>query len=85
MQVYKAKSGQSFTDVCLNTYGSLDYFIKLLSDNNLSPEDVPVANQEVIWDETIIADQTIYINTTKAGIVFSTMYGTNDNSYYIIK
>jgi hypothetical protein len=85
MQQYRITAGQSFTDVCMNTYGSLDYYIKLLNDNNVSPDDIPYTNQVVTWDETIIADQTIYISTTQAGIIFATLAGDNDNIYYTIK
>jgi hypothetical protein len=69
----------------MNTYGSLDYYVKMLNDNNISPDDVPFTDQQIIWDETIIADQTIYISTTKAGVVFATLAGENDNIYYTIK
>ena len=41
MTTYYAVSGQSFSDVCLNTYGTLDNYIKLLEDNNLVPDAAP--------------------------------------------
>lgn len=57
MLVYKSIQGQSIYDVCLNTYGSLDYLTKLLSDNGIDSVDTyPTVNQEFIWDNTFVAD-----------------------------
>jgi hypothetical protein len=84
MQVYKAINGQSFSDVCLNTYGTLDEYVKLLNDNNLSPNNAPYSGQSIAWDELIITDQTIYKKTTGAGTIFATLAGINNNNYFQI-
>ena len=64
MTTYYAVSGQSFSDVCLNTYGTLDNYIKLLEDNNLVPDAAPYSNEAIIWNESIVKDQTTYKITT---------------------
>lgn len=75
MLVYKCYEGQSFTDVCLNTYGSLDYYVKMLNDNGISPEDEPVTSQIVNWDNQLVANQAIQTNLTQNKIIFATLKG----------
>jgi hypothetical protein len=82
MQLYNSQNGQSFSDVCLNTYGTMDTYIKMLKDNNLTPAAVPVSSQVVSWDENLLVDQTVYSSNKKKGIIFSTMFGINNNSFY---
>jgi hypothetical protein len=84
MLQYSAINGQSFSDVCLNTYGTLDDYIKMCNDNGISPNNAPYSGQDVTWDETIIADQTIYKKTTGNGIAFATLAGNNNNNYFQI-
>lgn len=73
MRMFECQEGQSLTDVCLNTYGSIDYFIKLLNDNNLSPLDVPFSGQIVYWDDSLVENQSIQLLITKNNIIFATM------------
>jgi len=82
MTTYYAVSGQSFSDVCLNTYGTLDNYIKLLEDNNLVPDAAPYSNEAIIWNESIVKDQTTYKITTGSGEVFSTLFGQNTNNWF---
>jgi hypothetical protein len=84
MPTYNCHSGQSFSDVCLNTYGTLDEYVKLLQDNNNTPDTAPFSNEAMLWDNTVITDQTIYKKTTGAGIVFATSFGLNNNNYFQI-
>lgn len=42
-------------DVCLNTYGTLDYLVKLMVDNNfLGVNSYPVAGQVFTYDSTLV-------------------------------
>ena len=82
MQKYSCFNGQSFSDVCLNTYGSLDEYVKMCNDNGLIPDNVPYSGQIVQWDETIVTDQTIFKKTTGAGITFSTQQSINNNNHF---
>jgi len=81
---YTAIEGQSLLDVCLNTYGSLDYFTKLLVDSNVeNPDQVPYTGQKFTYDETLIIDASINKTTTLNNIRYATAYGDNGNSYFI--
>jgi glycopeptide antibiotics resistance protein len=59
MQLFKAISNSTIYDVCLNTYGSLDYLVKLMVDNKfVSVNEYPVNEQEFIFDETLVVDKS---------------------------
>ncbi len=73
MSVYKAIEGQSLWDVCLNTYGSFDYMVKLLQDNDIDNINVyPYSGQPFNWDETLVVDQLVTINSQSANIIYAT-------------
>lgn len=82
MQQYNAINGQSFSDVCLNTYGSLDNYVRMLNDNGLTPDAYPYSGQAISWDPEVIVDQTIYKKTTGAGVKFATLVGINGNNFF---
>jgi hypothetical protein len=84
MLTYNCISGQSFSDVCLNTYGTLDKYVKLLEDNNNTPDTAPYSNEAVIWDENLVADQSVYSKISSAGITYATSFGLNNNNYFQI-
>ena len=75
MRQFNCVSGSSFTDVCLNTYASLDNYVKMLNDNGVSPDDIPHSGQQMQWDETIVVDSTVETITTKNNIIFATLNG----------
>lgn len=81
---YTAIAGQSLLDVCLNTYGSLDYFTKLLLDSGVENSDqVPYTGQKFVYDETLVIDSSINKTTTLNNIKYATAYADNGNSYFI--
>jgi hypothetical protein len=85
MTTYYAISGQSLPDVCLNTYGSMDYFFKLLQDNGITdPNGLPSSSMAFVWDNTLVVDaqneRTILTNNIK----FATANSGNGNTYSII-
>lgn len=82
MLVYNCQNGQSFSDVCLNTYGTLDDYVKLLEDNNVTPDSAPYSNEALNWDDSLVVDQTIYQKTTGSGVVYATNFGINNNNYF---
>jgi hypothetical protein len=53
MKTYKVREGQDIFTVVETLYGTQDYLFKFIQDNNLSVVDDLVANQEVVYDETI--------------------------------
>jgi hypothetical protein len=71
MNSYYAVPGQSLYDICLNTYGTLDYIVKLILDNNISGLSyVPVSGQQFVYDTSLVYDQQItqlnYVYATSA-------------------
>jgi len=72
---YLGIEGQSYSDIVLNTYGSLDFYAKFLDDNNLSPEDAPYSGQVFTWDETLVVNQAQTNSLLRNNIKFSTLSG----------
>lgn len=94
MITYNAEKGQTLTDICLNTYGTLDYYYKLIQDNNTEPiksdlalnaDHVPTSGEAFVYDETLIFDNAISQTITLNNIRYSTGVGENGNTYYIIQ
>lgn len=58
--LFNAVEGQSLIDVCLNTYGSLDYMYKLLQDNAVENIDGDVVSgQAFVWDDSLVFNQAV--------------------------
>jgi hypothetical protein len=75
MQQFNCITGSSFSDVCINTYGSLDFYVKLLNDNGLTPNDMPNSNQSIVWDEQFNKNATILKSLQSNGINLATFGG----------
>ncbi len=57
MLLFKAVENSSIWDVCLNTYGSVNFLVKLMVDNNFANVNAyPYAGQDFVYDETLITD-----------------------------
>ena len=86
MTSYYAIEGQSLWDVCLNTYGSFDFIIKLLQDNEVDNVNVsPISGQLFIWDETLTVDQAVNQISSNSGIIYATKALANGSVLSIIK
>ncbi len=73
MTTFTAIFGQSIFDVCLNTYGSFDYLLKLITDNNIPNINyTPYSGQQFTWDETLTADQAVNQTSQNAKIIYAT-------------
>lgn len=73
MTNYKSIQGQSIYDVCMQTYGTLDRLIKLLTDNNIVGTEAPIPiGQLFTFDETLIFDIRTYNNNFKNKIFYCT-------------
>lgn len=58
---YSTYSNQNMIDICLNTYGSINYLGKLLKDNGITnPLYNPVNNLKFVFDTTLIQDVIVY-------------------------
>lgn len=79
MSVYTAVSGQNMYDVCLITYGSLDFVVKLANDNGISDlNNINLTGILFTYDNTLVVNQvlqqqlnknygTAYANVTGSG------------------
>ena len=72
---HKCISGQSFIDVCLNTYGNLDYFVKLLNDNGFAPDDVPNTGQAIMWEPSLISNSSSATLINNNSVKYATLLG----------
>ena len=77
MTNYVCVNGSSWFDVVLNTYGTVDQYIKLLNDNEQVPEVPPKAGQVIVWDETIVQDSIQATLISNNGIKYATAQGFN--------
>lgn len=85
MQTYQAISGQSIYDVCLQTYGSLDYLYKLLQDNNIAGVDQPVlSRQQFVWDDSLVLDQQVNAAFAGTSKRYSTDVSALGSVFYVI-
>lgn len=73
MQTYKAINGQSIYDVCLQTYGSLDYLYKIMQDNAFAGlDEIVVSGQEFVWDDSLVINQQVNAAFLATGQLYST-------------
>ena len=70
---FKAVDGQSLLDVCLNTYGSLDFLLQLIQDNGIPNANADVVSGEVfLFDDALVVDQSTIGQNQSAGISYAT-------------
>lgn len=71
--IYTGKQGQSFYDVCLQTYGTLNKVFDLVRENNLPgiPEG-DMAGRVFSFDETKVADPVLFSHVNQQNIIFTT-------------
>lgn len=73
MTAYTSIEGQSLYDVCLNTYGSFDFIVKLINDNNIPNMNYyPVSGYVFNWDETLTTDQGVNIINNNSNVIYAT-------------
>lgn len=57
---YIPVTGQSLYDVCLLTYGSIDYIVKLATDNGITDlNDINLSGKTMIYDDTLVVNQAL--------------------------
>ena len=82
-QEFRAISGQSIYDVCLNCYGTLDLLYRLLQDNGIDSVDLPVYSRQLfVYEDTLVVDQGINQIFTRSGKYFSTDAGKNGSVFF---
>lgn len=81
---YKAFYNQNIFDIALNTYGGLDYVVKLLLDNSMDWNSNYFTT--FVFDSSLIEDINVYNYGTGKGVVYVTgnilipVYGTEDGT-----
>lgn len=84
MRIYSAIAGQSIYDVCLQTYGSLDYLYRLMQDNGIEGLNEQIySRQEFVWDDSLVVDQLINAAFAATGQRYSTDMSSLGNVYYV--
>lgn len=85
MTEFRAVAGQSPQDVCINTYGKMDNFVKLLLDSGVSSMDAEIySNQPFVWDENLVSNQATSIAIAAAKIRYATDISALGNLFYIV-
>ena len=86
IQSYTAVSGQSLLDVCLITYGSMDYIVKLANDNGITDLcTYQLSGKVFTFDSSLVVNQVIASqlnNKYGTGANLLQYYGTEDGDGY---
>lgn len=62
---FRAVDMSTIYDVCLNTYGNLDFLVKLMTDNDFEGvNSYPVAGQIFLYDDTLVYGLAVQKNNT---------------------
>lgn len=86
LQKTKSFEGQSLFDVCLMTYGSLEYMYKLIQDNNIdSINENNLSQKEFTFDTSLINDSLLYSKNINTNTVYSTKVQEkmSESSFYL--
>jgi hypothetical protein len=51
----------------------MDQYVKLLNDNGLTPDSVPYSGQIVMWDDSLVSNQSIQQVQDNSGIKYATL------------
>ena len=70
--LYESKEGQNIYDVCLQTYGILDYLLKLITENNLDSIGTQFKHKIFTFDEDLIVDYALFNKITSEKINYLT-------------
>lgn len=86
MRIFNAIAGQSIYDVCLQTYGSLDYLYKLMQDNGIPGLNENVSSrQPFAWDDSLVVDQVQNAAFAASRVYYSTDMSFLGNVYYTVQ
>jgi hypothetical protein len=73
MTTFTAVENSTIYDVCLNTYGSLDFLVKLMAENDFDGVEVrPKAGQEFLFDESLVVNQLVYNDNLSKSVKYAT-------------
>jgi hypothetical protein len=84
--LFRAVSGQSIFDVCLNCYGTLDLLYKLIKDNGISDANQLVSSgQSFSYDDQLTNDQGVSKQFIQSGTKLATDVSALGSVYYTIQ
>lgn len=73
LKYYRIQPGQSVYDVCLQVYGTLDYLVKLMTDNNfVSTNEANLNGRLIKFDSDIQRRSATYNDNINRGVVYAT-------------
>jgi hypothetical protein len=80
----KGVDQQSALDICLEVYGTLDNYVKVLTDNDFSNSDSQsVLFKECTFDLSRITDNTVRTRLKRNGIRFTTLLEEEKGDYLV--
>jgi len=84
---YTAVSGQSLQDVCMITYGSLDYLVQLANDNYITDlNSSSLSGVTFTYNDTLVVNQVLQQQLNQgygtAPAVLAYYVSEDDGSYY---
>jgi len=87
MKSYTAVTGQSMYDICLITYGSMDYLVKLANDNTVQDlNNTALTGISFTYDNALVVNEILHQQINQQyGTSQSIIYGTgisNQGSRY---
>lgn len=86
LSTYTAVEGQSLYDICLNTYGSLDFLRKMILDSSVESIDVaPYSGQVFYFDPELVVDQAVNRQLAVTNTRYATAYSKLGSVFYTIK
>ena len=85
MTTYYSIAGQSIYDVCLQTYGSMDFVYKLMQDNAFLGLDATVSSgQPFLWDSSLVVGQQLYQQNVATGTLYATSVSSLGSVFYVV-
>lgn len=86
IKTFKAVTGQSIMDICINCYGTLDRLYKLLVDSGVDNINVtPYSGQPFTYDDSLVVDVNVYQSTTLSGKRYATNYSNYGSTFYVVE
>ena len=73
MKEFIAISNSTIYDVCMNTYGSLDYLVKLMNDNNHLGVDINPTNGQIFMYDDSLVNKISDVNNSNNSLINSNL------------
>jgi hypothetical protein len=73
--VHVVQPGQTVQDILMQTYGSMDYAVKLMRENgidNIMVQSDSLIGKNIIFDKTLVQNQSIYNHNKNKSIIYAT-------------